>query len=129
MSVEVATVAADCTPQRVQCLPTGQLTSCYGEGSVRAVTKTVTETEFDPVALAQMPDPFPVINALRAQCPVAHSDRHDGFWLLTRHADVTMAAQDPARFSSAKGITVPHHGYPITLPPIEEDPPRHQQFR
>lgn len=93
------------------------------------MTETVTETQFDPVALAQMADPFAVVNGLRATCPVARSEQHDGFWLLTRHEDVTMAAQDPARFSSAKGITIPHHGYPITLPPIEEDPPRHQQFR
>jgi cytochrome P450 len=91
--------------------------------------ETATDTSFDPVALAQMDDPFPVVNELRGGCPVAHSDQHDGFWVLTRHEDVTTVAKDPQRFSSAKGITIPHHGYPITLPPIEEDPPRHQQFR
>jgi cytochrome P450 len=93
------------------------------------VTDTLPNTSFDPVALAQAEDPFAVVNELREKCPVAHSAQHDGFWVLTRHQDVTAVATDPHRFSSTKGITIPHHGYPITLPPIEEDPPRHEQFR
>ena len=33
---------------------------------------------------------------LRETCPVAHSDQHGGYWILTRHADVVRRSR-PAR--------------------------------
>jgi cytochrome P450 len=72
-------------------------------GTVRAA-QGVPDTSFDPVALAPI------------------DDQHDGFWVLSRHEDVTAVATDPQRFTSTKGITIPPHGYPITLPLIGENP-------
>jgi cytochrome P450 len=43
--------------------------------------------------------------ALRAQCPVAHSEEHGGFWIVTRYADVLRVAQDWQTFSSAHGVS------------------------
>ena len=91
--------------------------------------QTVPDVSFDPVALAQMEDPFPVVQELRERCPVAHSDQHGGFWVLTRHGDVTAVADDDQRFTSTKGITIPHHGFPITMPLLESDPPQHLRYR
>lgn len=84
---------------------------------------------FDHLAVSAMEEPFELLAELRARCPVAHSEEYDGFWVLSRYDDVNEAAHDPDRFTSMKGITIPHHGFPIALPPIELDPPLHRQFR
>jgi cytochrome P450 len=84
---------------------------------------------FDHLAVSQMAEPFETVRELRDRCPVAHSDAYEGFWVLTRYDDVNRAAHDPNRFTSTKGVTIPHHGFPISLPPIELDPPLHRQFR
>src|SRR5205807_3340931 len=75
-------------------------------------------------------DPHAVYRRLREECPVAHSDRHDGFWVLSRYADIDAAAHDPATFSST-AISIPLEiglgGIP--LPPLDQDPPAHTRFR
>ena len=44
---------------------------------------------FDPHTAEFIADPYPTYERLRAECPVAHSDRYmGGFWLITRYADV-----------------------------------------
>jgi len=35
---------------------------------------------------------------MRERCPVAHSDRYDGFWVVTRYEDVYEVAQDWRRY-------------------------------
>ncbi|MGH9037061.1 MAG: cytochrome P450, partial [Acidimicrobiia bacterium] len=84
---------------------------------------------FDHLAISEMEAPFETLRELRSRCPVAHSDAYEGFWVLTRYDDVNAVAHDPARFTSTQGVTIPHHGFPISLPPIELDPPLHRQFR
>jgi cytochrome P450 len=39
---------------------------------------------------------------MRSLCPVAHSDRHGGFWVVTKYHDVVRVAQDWETFSSAQ---------------------------
>ena len=40
------------------------------------------------------------INAeLRARCPVAHTDAHGGFWVVTRYDDVLRVAKDDETFA------------------------------
>jgi cytochrome P450 len=87
------------------------------------------EHSYDHLLVAAMPDPFGLLADARTRCPVAHSDQYEGFWALFRHADIGAVARDPARFSSASGVTIPSHGFPMALPPIETDPPLHLQFR
>lgn len=76
-------------------------------------------------------NPWPVYASLRKQCPVAHSEKYGGFWVLTRYEDVYEAAHDPATFSSEGGLTIPHMGADAARPmiPIEMDPPLHGAFR
>lgn len=75
-------------------------------------------------------DPHAVYDRLRRECPVAHSDRHGGFWVLSRFADIEAAARDHATFSSTS-ISIPLEiglgGLP--LPPLDQDPPAHTRFR
>jgi len=65
----------------------------------------------------------------RQACPVAHSDRAGGFWLLTRAGDVDKILRDPRRFSSADGLTIQRHPDAPLKPPLDVDPPLHTEFR
>jgi cytochrome P450 len=79
----------------------------------------------DP-AVAKSPGEF--FSHLRDKCPVAHSDAHGGFWLLSRYDDVHRAALNAETFSSAAGITIPPGTYPPLLC-VEQDNPGHRKFR
>lgn len=71
----------------------------------------------------------------RAQCPVARSEKHGGFWVLSRYADVERVIKDDATFSSEhldppdprQGSTIPPA--PLRQIPIEMDPPEYTPFR
>lgn len=84
---------------------------------------------YDHLEIAAMDEPFPVLAEARQKCPVAHSAEYEGYWPLFRYDDIGTVARDPGRFSSAHGITIPHHAFPMSLPPIETDPPQHMQLR
>jgi cytochrome P450 len=79
---------------------------------------------FDPELLA---DPYAFWAALRDDEPVARSDHHGGFWVVSRYADIMEAACDPATFSSRDGTGTPP--IPTRLLPIDTDPPLHQKYR
>jgi cytochrome P450 len=73
---------------------------------------------------------------LRQACPVAHSDQHGGFWVLSAHQEVSEVARDDVRFSSRNdlgdppgfdGIAIPPS--PVRTTPIESDPPEFLAFR
>jgi cytochrome P450 len=51
-------------------------------------------------------DPYPVYKALRDNCPVAHSNRHGGFWVLSRYSDLETVARDYRSFSSRQ-VAIP----------------------
>ena len=75
-------------------------------------------------------DPFPDLSRLRREAPVA---RHaaTGAWVLSRHADVTAAARDPATFCSGRGILLSEIGAEYDSPPtmMHTDPPAHTRYR
>jgi cytochrome P450 len=66
-------------------------------------------------------------DARRRECPVSHSARHGGFYLLTRYEDVFNALTDTETFSSASGAAIPPQ--PFQFIPEDIDPPRHRQYR
>ena len=88
---------------------------------------------FDPHTPEFIANPYPTYERLRAECPVAHSDRYmGGFWLISRYADVKSALSDWRTFtSSVAGVTaipmITQRTRPT--PPIELDPPRHTRYR
>jgi cytochrome P450 len=75
-------------------------------------------------------DPWATYRELRARCPVAHADTYDdGFWLLSRYADVRGASLNPKVFSSDEDdLLIPetHQGW---LLPVQSDPPLTAQYR
>jgi cytochrome P450 len=73
-------------------------------------------------------DPGEYFGRLRS-CPVAHTDAHGGFWLLSRYSDVRDAAKEPALFSSASGVTIPHMPKDQLARIVEQDEPEHSRYR
>jgi cytochrome P450 len=75
-------------------------------------------------------DPAPVFQEMLARCPVAHSDQHGGFWVLSSYDSVRYVLQHPELFTNEQSVTVPGVRDEATaLPPLEMDPPRHAGYR
>ncbi len=87
---------------------------------------------FSPYDYQVHEDPYPVYARLRAEAPLYRNEELD-FWALSRHADVSAAFRDPARFSSANGVSLdPSAWGPYahkTMSFLALDPPRHTRMR
>ena len=55
---------------------------------------------FDYWSPAFAPDPYPLLRQLRADCPVAHSDELDGYFIVSRYEDVNAVLRNHATFTS-----------------------------
>ncbi len=66
---------------------------------------------------------------MRTQCPVAHSDAHNGFWVVTRYDDVLRVAQDWETFSSAHGVSPTQSTMTVAAIPEHLDPPLQRIFK
>ncbi len=88
----------------------------------------LTEALLDPSTYAG--DLHAVLGRLRADAPLAWNGTK-GFWAVTRHADVSEASSDPARFCSRQGILVDEIGVTYSAPPtmMHADPPEHTRYR
>lgn len=74
---------------------------------------------------------------LRRTCPVQHSELYDGFFVVTRYADVKRVLADPETFACGRelgvgghttgGVTVPVN--PVRMGFMEMDPPESQAYR
>ena len=75
-------------------------------------------------------DPFPLYARLRAEAPVARNDSV-GFWVASRHAEVTAISRDTDTFCSGRGIMVFEIGSAYPTPPtmMHTDPPDHTRYR
>jgi cytochrome P450 len=67
--------------------------------------------------------------AAMRECPVARSDEHGGFWILSRHDDVVAACLDPAQFASGQGVFLPDITEGVRTVSLEQDPPEHTATR
>lgn len=72
---------------------------------------------------------FDILDDMVAKCPVVRSNVGEGYWMVTRQADVRAVGQDWRTFSSAKGY-MPNRpeGLPYLMPE-ESDPPKHTAWR
>jgi cytochrome P450 len=87
------------------------------------------EIDFDHTDSTFLKNPYPLFETLREECPIARSTRFDGFWVMSRYAELVAAARDTRTYSSARGVTIPNFGSPVPLLPIEADPPLHSAYR
>ncbi|MGW1545867.1 cytochrome P450 [Streptomyces sp. NPDC002346] len=74
----------------------------------------------------------------RRTCPVIPSEQQGGYYVLTRHADITEALRNHQVFSSERswhpdgtdkglGVAIPHQ--PVRVGILEMDPPEHLKYR
>lgn len=92
----------------------------------------LSDGDFDHHDPAFIADPWPTYRHLRRECPVRHSSRYGGFWLVTRYDDVVAAAADWQTFTSAvPGTLLIPSGMQRNFPflPLEYDPPEHTLYR
>jgi cytochrome P450 len=91
-----------------------------------------TELRYSPYDYEVHADPYPTYERLREEAPVFRNDEL-GFWALSRHADVSAALRDTARFSSANGVSIePSASGPQarrTMSFLAMDPPDHGRMR
>src|ERR1035441_254719 len=75
-------------------------------------------------------DPFPLYARLRAEAPVTRNPTL-GFWVASRHAEVTAVSRDPDTFCSGKGVMGFDIGREDPTPPsmMHTDPPDHTRYR
>ncbi|MBV9206886.1 MAG: cytochrome P450, partial [Actinobacteria bacterium] len=91
---------------------------------------------FDHNSPEHSADPVGSYRALREKCPVAWTEAHGGYWVISGYDSVFEAARDDGVFSSARnsyggeGLTVVIPKTPMHLHiPIEIDPPEFRQYR
>ena len=93
-------------------------------------------TDYDIFAPEFVADPYPTYAAIRSQCPVARTERHQGSWMPTSYEALHDIAHDVDTFSSNDILVFPRpvlpEGFPyagVGAPPISSDPPVHQWAR
>jgi cytochrome P450 len=92
--------------------------------------------EFDHNSQQHSADPVGSYRELRQKCPVAWTEAHGGYWVMSGYDSVFEAARDDDVFSSARnsyggeGLTVVIPKTPMhTHIPIEIDPPEFRKYR
>ena len=97
-----------------------------------AKTPPVTDwkTDYDIFDPDYVRDPLPIWNSLRAECPIAHTDRWGGSWLPTRYKDLQAFVRMVPEPSSKEPLVVPPQELDpdseheeVAAPPITSDPP------
>ena len=87
---------------------------------------------FDPYDYAIQEDPYPAYAWLRANDPVHHHEV-DGFWVLSKHDDVSAAFRDDQVFSNRMGVSIDkaawgEHAHE-TMSILGLDAPQHMRLR
>lgn len=86
-------------------------------------------SDFDALAPEQWGSAHAEFGRLRAQCPVAHTDAFKGFWLLTRHADISEVLRSWETYVTSVQNVVPRVAFTGRRPPLHLDPPEHTPYR
>jgi cytochrome P450 len=87
---------------------------------------------YDIFGASYRDDPVPTWRTVReSACPVAHTDKWGGSYMLARYDDIRDAARTPERFSSrAVEVAGPLDAAGgLLLPPLTSDPPEHKPQR
>ena len=84
---------------------------------------------FDPHAPELRTEFWDALDMMRRERPVAHSDQHGGFWVVTKYPDVARVLRRPRDVPFRRwGHGAPEPGA-VPLPPIETDPPEQREWR
>jgi cytochrome P450 len=84
---------------------------------------------FDPLEPATQRDPHAAHRELRRSCPIAHSERWNGFWVLSRFDDIVAVTKQHETFINSVQNVVPAVTTTGRRPPLHLDPPEHTLWR
>lgn len=99
------------------------------EEAVPAASTTPVETDFDIHDSTQVDRIYDVYAELRRECPVAHSSKYGGHWVVTGFDEAKEIFRHHDVFSSAH-VNIPETiGQEGPMIPIEIDPPDHSVYR
>ncbi|KQS03688.1 hypothetical protein ASG11_05035 [Sphingomonas sp. Leaf357] len=87
------------------------------------------EQDYNPLAHEDFDSPHREFARLRQECPVAHSDAFNGFWMLTRHADIRAVLEDWQEYTTTVRNVVPGSSATRRRPPLHLDPPAQTPYR
>lgn len=90
--------------------------------------------EYDHHSAQSAHDPWALLATMRGKCPVAWTESHDGYWVVSKHKDVTAALRNWQAFSSLHDDAAGFGGQAIPPNPfktsfVETDPPYSLKFR
>lgn len=74
-------------------------------------------------------DPFTILTNLRDSCPVAHTERYGGAWMVSSYDLIDQITHDTKAFSSRETGVRPPGMNTKKSPPITSDPPEHGVHR
>ncbi len=92
-------------------------------------------TDFDMFQTEFATNPYPIFDEMRSKCPVSHTDRSGGYFIVTGYEELKEVAHDPSTFSSRQIVISDNPtGYGPGMagagaPPITSDPPFHTSYR
>jgi cytochrome P450 len=87
------------------------------------------EDHFDHLSSELADHLAPTMRRMREVCPVAHSQEHGGFWVLSRYEEVVNAARDWQSFTSTQGLGIPPGPVVVRNLPVQADPPEQRIFK
>ena len=72
---------------------------------------------------------YEVYAEMRRSCPVAHTDAHEGFWVVSRYEDVVRVMGDPESFSSSQSMVLPKPDFHPSFYPAMAAGETHREYR
>lgn len=87
------------------------------------------EQHFDHTDVDYATDVVERYRTLRSRCPVVHSDRHGGFWVVSKYDTIIKILRRPDAFISGEGIMIPPLPFPVRGIPTESDGALHADYR
>jgi cytochrome P450 len=87
------------------------------------------EEHFDHTTTAHSANVIDRYRVMQQRCPVAHSDQHGGFWVISKYDTIVKMLRQPDVFASGDGSTLPAVPFPVPLVPTESDEPAHSEYR
>ena len=86
-------------------------------------------SDFDPLESNDPSHIYAEYDKLRSSCPVAYTEKYNGYWLLSRYEDIKNVAMDSETYISSVKAVVPSDPRGIRRPPLNYDAPAHTPYR
>jgi len=92
-------------------------------------TTSFASADFDHRDEESRDDPYPRWREMREKTPLAFSEKHGGFYVLSRYSDICEVGRNTELYSTVlKRTTIPLRATPAS-PPLNADPPDHRLYR